>query len=107
MTLVTRHWNWFNADALGLIRGKYGYGLGSTLRAVKIGESAIRKLLQEQLGYFIEDVGLISACADHDEDEEETGGGCVDDNESIDSTTTTWRNRYTLRYGFEKIIRVH
>jgi hypothetical protein len=82
LTLVTRHWNWFNADALGLIRGKYGYGLGSTLRAVKIGESAIRKSLQEQMGYFKEDVGLISACADHDEDEEETGG-----DESEDSTT--------------------
>jgi hypothetical protein len=71
LTLVTRHWNWFNADALGLIRGKYGFGVGSTLRAVKIGESAIRKSLQEQMGYFKDDVGLISACADHDEDEEE------------------------------------
>ena len=71
LTLVTRHWNWFNADALGLIRGKYGFGLGSTLKAVKIGESAIRKSLQEQLGYFKDDVGLISACADHDEDEDE------------------------------------
>ena len=89
LTLVTRHWNWFNADALGLIRGKYGFGLGSTLRAVKIGESTIRKSLQEQLGYFIEDVGLISAC-DDDDDEETNGGGCgVDDNESVDSTSTT------------------
>ena len=66
LTLVSRHWNWFNADALGLIRGKYGYGIGSTLRAVKIGENAIRKSLQEQLGYLKADVGLISACTHHD-----------------------------------------
>ena len=85
LTLVTRHWNWFNADALGLIRGKYGFGMGSTLRAVRIGESAVRKSLQEQMGYFVDDVGLISACADH-EDEEETGDD--DDNVSENSTTT-------------------
>lgn len=69
LTLVTRHWNWFNADALGLIRGKYGHGFGSSLRAVKIGESTIRKSLQEQLGYLKDDVGLISACVDHDDEE--------------------------------------
>ena len=69
MTLVTRHWNWFNADALGLIRGKYGSGLGSSLRAVKIGENAIRKSLQDQMGYFKDDVGLISAYSDQDENE--------------------------------------
>ena len=84
LTLVTRHWNWFNADALGLIRGKYGNGIGSTLRAVKIGESAIRKSLQDQMGYFVDDVGLISACADHDEDEEETD----DDNDNADDAVS-------------------
>lgn len=57
LTLVTRHWNWFNADALGLIRGKYW----SVLQAVKIGESMIRRSLQEQLGMFKQDAEIISS----------------------------------------------
>lgn len=57
LTLVTRHWNWFNADALGLLRGKYS----STLQAVKIGESAIRKSLHEQLGYLQADVASLGS----------------------------------------------
>ena len=48
---MTRHWNWFNADALGLLRGKYS----TTIGAVKIGSAAIRASLRSQLGILKDD----------------------------------------------------
>ena len=55
LTLVSKHWNWFNADALGLLRGRYK----GKLQAVKIGEWAIRRSLRQQIGYLLDDVGVL------------------------------------------------
>jgi hypothetical protein len=51
LTLMTKHWNWFNADALGLIRGKYW----TVLQAVKVGDKAIRSMMQGELAIFRQD----------------------------------------------------
>ncbi|GAA6008984.1 hypothetical protein JCM10207_004055 [Rhodosporidiobolus poonsookiae] len=51
LTLVTKHWNWFNADALGILRGKYA----SVVLGVKVGEAAIRRCMRSQLGMLRQD----------------------------------------------------
>ncbi|KAF9036887.1 glycoside hydrolase superfamily [Panaeolus papilionaceus] len=75
-TLITKHWNWFNADALGMLRGKYK----NVLASVKLGEGAIRKSFREQLGYLKEDALILSPDDEDDEGgqgEGEDGGGGV------------------------------
>lgn len=57
LTLITRQWHWFNADALGVLRGKYK----TILQALKIGERAIRKSIQEQLGVLQDDAKILGA----------------------------------------------
>ncbi|WWC87645.1 uncharacterized protein L201_002535 [Kwoniella dendrophila CBS 6074] len=51
LTLMTKHWNWFNADAIGVMRKKYW----SIVQAVRVGEANIRNMMQGELSVFRED----------------------------------------------------
>ncbi|KAI5304994.1 hypothetical protein KEM56_005545 [Ascosphaera pollenicola] len=49
LTLMTKHWNrWYNVDVVGILRGKYM----SPAFALKIGETAIRNGLRDQLRFL-------------------------------------------------------
>ncbi|KAI5283261.1 hypothetical protein KEM54_002278 [Ascosphaera aggregata] len=49
LTLMTKHWNrWYNVDVIGVLRGKYL----SPAFALKLGESAIRNGLRDQLRFL-------------------------------------------------------
>lgn len=46
LTLINKHWNtWWNVDVLGILRGRYS----TPAMGIKIGETAIRNCLRDQL----------------------------------------------------------
>ena len=49
LTLVNKKWNKYNVDFIGLNRGKYGTGSLRFIRALRIGEKAIRQCFADQL----------------------------------------------------------
>lgn len=62
LTLVTCHWNLINADALGVIRGKYS----NPIFAARFGDRAIRASIRSQLGMLKMDGAQLGADADGD-----------------------------------------
>lgn len=51
VTLVTKHWNWFNYDAIGVLRGKYRF----QWQGIRLGERAVRDVMQSQIGTLRQD----------------------------------------------------
>ncbi|TFK22656.1 glycoside hydrolase [Coprinopsis marcescibilis] len=91
LTLITRHWNWFNADALGVLRGKYD----NILKSVKVGEGAIRKSLREQLGILKEDALIIGGCVPPGGSSSSPSSSSTPSSSSSSSTTTTTTTQFT------------
>lgn len=56
LTMITRHWYWYNFDALGVVRGKYN----NLMFALRVGEKAIRACIRSQLGALKEDTLLLT-----------------------------------------------
>ena len=59
LTLVTLHWSWFNADAVGVIRGRYS----NPMFAARFGDRAIRACIRSQLGILKADAVQLGGAA--------------------------------------------